>query len=497
MRVALFMLLPLAAQAQFSIFTFDGTTETPVGATYNYGNIAIGSTETVRFRIFTTTAASVTVDLPIVSGAGFVNPPVVNGSVPYVIAGTSASPLNFFEFSVTFDSTQTNGTAGTYSASLQIPIAQPTASTVNILLVAAIPSTSAAPGQPPMVVPSGAGCSASSSTSFTFAATNIGSPGSCTFNLTNPNSFAIMISSIAVSGDPAFSLQPAPTFPLSLAANSSTPFTLQIKPVCGQDSYSGAVTIASSYYSNESFTLTGSGITPGLPTPMLVFDTQTFSSMQQHTLSIQLPQPSICGANGYVNLAFTPAANLPDDSTIVFLSGSTRSLPFSIPAGSAQVSISGSQSANFATGSTAGTLSFSLSGVTAAGALPTPSFTLAPAPIVIDSAVASNQVLGQLNITVIGFDNTYSAGQMTFTFFDGNNQQVGQPIPANFTSSFQTFYSGQQMGSTFLMQVSFPVLGSCVPAANMTCLPNQVIASVQATLTNSAGQTQTGSLTFQ
>lgn len=491
MKFALLLMLPIAAQAQLSLFTFNGTTETPVGATYSYGNIATAASSAVRFRIFNTGNSGVEVYAPVVNGEGFAIT-AINGTPPVTIPPVS-STINFFEFSVTFNAA--GQAAGTHSASLQI--SGPAISTMGVLLLATVPGTSSAPGQPPAVtILNGAGCSASSSTSIAFAAVNIGSQGLCNFTLTNPNSFGITVSSIAVSGDPAFSVGQAPQLPVTLAANSSTSFTLVIKPVCGQANYSGTLTITSSYYSN-SFGVRGNGLTPPLPTPSLVFDSQTFSSAQQHTVSMTLPSAAACGANGYLNLAFTPASSQPNDTTIVFMSGSTRTLPFTVAPGSSQVLINGGASATFATGSTAGTISFSLSGVTAAGNLPNPTFMIAPAAIVIDSATASNQAPGQLNITVVGYDNTYSAGQMTFTFFDGNNQAVGQPVSANFTSNFQGFYAGQQMGSTFLMQVSFPVLGSCVPAANTTCQPNQVIASVQATFTNSAGQTQTGTLTFQ
>lgn len=490
----LLFLIPLAAQAQLNVFTFNGTTESPVGATYNYGNIAIGASSAVRFRIFNSGTSGVEVYGPTVSGVGF-SISAINGTPPVTIPPVS-SPLNFFEFSVTFNATAL--AAGTYSASLQV--AGPSISTINVLLLASVPSTILQPGQPPaLTVLAGPGCSATSGNAIAFAKVNIGSIGLCNFSLTNINSFPITISSIAASGDPAFTVHAPPATPVTLAANASTGFALQITPVCGQATYSGTLTINSTYYSNP-FTVTGNGITPPLPTPSLVFDAPAFSSMQQHAVSITLPSPSACGANGYVNLAFTPAANLPvtDDSTIVFMSSSTRTLPFAVAAGSAQVLIEGNATASFATGSTAGTIAFSLSGITAARALPNPSFPIAPAPLSIDTATASNQVLGQLNLSVVGYDNTYSAGQMTFTFFDGSGTAVGQPISANFTSNFQSFYSGQPLGSTFLMQISFPVLGSCVPSTTTTtCVANQGIATMQATLTNSAGQTQTGTLTFQ
>lgn len=483
--------IPLAAEAQLSVFTFNGTTETPVGATYNYGNIANGASSTVRFRIFNNTTSGVEVYGPTVAGVGFAVT-AINGTPPVVIPPNTSS-LNFFEFSVTFNA---GGLAsGNYSASLQV--GGPSISTINVLLLATVPGNAAAPGQPPAVtVLAGPGCAASGANAVAFTAVNMGSQALCNFTLTNPNSFPITISSIAVSGDAAITVQQGPTLPAVLAANTATAFTLSIKPVCGQASYAATLTIASTYYTNP-YPVTGSGITPSLGTPSLVFDAQSFSSSQQHSVGIKLGSAAVCTASGYVNLSFTPSVNVADDSTIVFLNGSTRTLPFSVAAGSSQALISGSATAAFSTGSTAGTIAFSLTGATVSGT-PGASFTIAPAPIFVDTASASNQTLGQLDISIVAYDNTYSAGPMTFTFYDGNGVQVGQPVSADFTSNFRGFYAGQQMGSTFLMQISFPVLGSCVPATTMpNCQPSQVIATVKATLTNSAGSTQTGTLTFQ
>ena len=464
-RTLLVLLLPLAAHAQLALFSFDGTTETPVGATYNYGPVANGNTKAVRFRIFNNATSGTVVYLPSASGAGF-SITAVNGTLPYTIPPVS-SPLNFLEFTVSFSA----GAPATYSASLQIT--GPAITTISILLLATSTPGPVLTGIPP-------GCSPDGSGGISFAAVTIGGQGLCNFSLSNPNSVPVVISSIAVTGA-SFSILGANPAPVTLAPGAATTFTLQLKPQCGTAIYSGSLSI-----NTASYALSGNGITPSLPAPALTFDAQTFSSMEQHTLSISLPSPSVCGASGNVNLTFTPAANLPDDFTIVFVSRSSRSLPFTVSPGSSQVLLDGNASVTFATGSTTGSIAFTLSGPSISGAPPSSSFPIAPAAIYLDSATASNQILGQLNITVIGYDNTYSAGKMSFTFFDASGNTIGSAIAADFTANFQTFFSGQQQGSTFLMRVSFPIQG------NQT-----LVAKVQATLVNSAGQTQTGSLTFQ
>jgi hypothetical protein len=94
--------------------------------------------------------------------------------------------------------------------------------------------------------------------------------------------------------------------------------------------------------------------------------------------------------------------------------------------------------------------------------------------------------LGELDVQVIGYDNTYSAGAMQFTFFDAKGNAIGAPVNADFTSNFKTYFATQTSGSAFLFRVSFPVQGD-----------QTQVATVKATLTNTAGPVQTGTLTFQ
>src|SRR5579885_479937 len=142
----------LAARAQLALFTFAGTSETPVGAVYNYGNLAAGASSTVRFRVFNHGNSPVTVYGPVVNGAGFAVT-AINGTPPVNIP-PATSTLNFFEFSVTFNSDGLG--MGNYSASLQV--SGPAIATIIVLLLAAVPGVSSAPGQPPSLS-AGPGCS--------------------------------------------------------------------------------------------------------------------------------------------------------------------------------------------------------------------------------------------------------------------------------------------------------------------------------------------------
>src|SRR5258708_18264650 len=86
--------LPIGTFAQLQLLQFNGTTETPVGATYNAGTAAPGDTLDSRFRIKNLGAASATVQTIALSGTGFkLTPPLL----PYTLATQHA-----VEFHVSF-----------------------------------------------------------------------------------------------------------------------------------------------------------------------------------------------------------------------------------------------------------------------------------------------------------------------------------------------------------------------------------------------------------
>ena len=462
MKIAsLLLAASFSAQAQLALFSFNGTTETPVGSTYNFGTVSSGGPQSATFHARNTGNSAVTVSTLSVSGAGFTI--AVNGPLPYTVA-----PSNYLGFTVQFSAS----VAASYSASLQV-------NTIDVLLLAtSVPAPTLAPIPPPALTGIAAACTTAGA-GFAFTSVQIGSQGLCNFSLQNPNSQPIVISSISVGGDAAFQLTQAPPTPFTLAPNTATAFVVQFQPRCGTATYAGSLTVNS-----QSSPLSGSGLTP-LPNAAFAVNGAA-SSAHQPSLTMSLAAPAVCAASGNVNLAFKPNPGLADDSEIAFLAGSTRTLQYTVTANSTQVSIAGQTSAMFQTGTTAGTITFTASGTNNSV---TTTLTIAPAPIVIDTATASNQITGQLNVEVVGYDNTYSAGPMSFTFLDANGKPIGSAVSADFSSNFQSYFTTAPVagsGSAFLIRVSFPVTGNA-----------SEVVSVQATLGNSAGQAQTGTLTFQ
>jgi hypothetical protein len=322
-----------------------------------------------------------------------------------------------------------------------------------------------------------------------FASVPFGKTSGCNFSLQNPYAQPLVVSSITVTGN-GFQLSNLPSLPATVAPGFATAFAIEITPACGTSTYSGTLSVGTPGLT-QTFPLAAAAFAPPVPKPNFSFNPTTFASGEQVTLTMNLPSPYPCPAlfAGYVNLAFTPGTNpATGDPAIVFLPGSTRTLPLSLNANGTQISMNGQPSAVFQTGTTAGSLTFS---VTTTGvqlsADPTTVVTIPPAAIAIQTAAASNQILGSLNVEVTAVDNTYTAGVMSFTFFDTSGKAIGSgAVNADFTSAFKTYFAGHESGGAFLMNVSFPVTG------------NQLdVGSVQVTLTNSAGHTQTGSLAFQ
>ena len=135
----------------------------------------------------------------------------------------------------------------------------------------------------------------------------------------------------------------------------------------------------------------------------------------------------------------------------------------------------------------AGRIHFTVSGVAQGlSGDPTTELRIPPATVSIDSATLTARP-GDLDIMVSGFDNTYSAGSMSFTFYDGSGNAINPgTIQANFAQQFATYFIQSQSGSAFLMRVTFPLSGAIAG-----------IPSVDVTLQNSAGSATIQKLILQ
>jgi hypothetical protein len=230
------------------------------------------------------------------------------------------------------------------------------------------------------------------------------------------------------------------------------------------------------------FLLSGAGFDPPLPKPTLAIDTMSIASAQQRTLTMTLAAPAPSAASGLVKLTFTPAVlGVADDPAILFVTTGTRMAPFTVNRGDTVARLDGKASAVFQTGTTAGTISFTVD----AGSIgitgdPTTTVSIAPTPVAIDTLTAVRRT-NDLDVLLIGYDNTYSTGVMTFTFFDTSGRAI-EPgvIRSDFTSDFRAFFNKASAGSAFSARVTFPVTGDA-----------SKVAEVEVELSNSAGSART------
>jgi hypothetical protein len=455
--IVLACLLPLVASAQFALSTVNGSAETQVGSVLDLGKIAAGDALAVRIRIRNTGTSTVHIKQFSTSGSGFnisapsVPIPIAPGNLQDVLLNFSASIPSVYGGSLQINS-------DVNSVSVMV-----TATVVLGPVLTVFPVCTGSNGPPP---------------SIDFGSVQAGQLRLCNFYLQNPGTQDMTVSTFQVTGS-SFQIFSGPSLPFKIAAGTTISFVLTFTPNA-VGLYSGGLSIET-----RSYVLTGAAFAAPLPAPVLQFDSGAIQSAQQRRLTMALPSAASAAASGLVTLAFLPDTTLvADDPAVVFLTTGTRTLPFSISQGSTQISINGQASAMFQTGTTSGRIRFTLTGISTVGDSTT-TLTVPATTIALDTATATKRT-GELDVQLIGFDNTYSAGAMTFTFFDtSGNALLPGAIHADFTQTFRTFFMTTLAGSAFQVRVSFPVSGDA-----------SGIASVDVQLTNSAG-VQTQHLLFQ
>jgi hypothetical protein len=134
------------------------------------------------------------------------------------------------------------------------------------------------------------------------------------------------------------------------------------------------------------------------------------------------------------------------------------------------------------TGTTAGAIVFTL---TLPNGTQTASLTIPPAAINFDTSSGVRRV-SDLDVSLTGFDNTYSASQLAFTFYDkkGATMQPGV-IRVDATADFRLYFAASQVGGAFGLLATFPVSGDATQ-----------VAGVDVQIVNSAGVAKTQRITF-
>lgn len=455
-------ILPLSALAQLQVFQFDGTTDTPVSSLVNVGTAAPGDTLETRFHVRNVGPGPASLDTLSLSGQAFT---IVSApSLPYTLA-PYVGLASEAEFRVDFSPAST----GSFSAFLMV-------NSINLVLQ----GTSASSAD---ITLSGSQTPLTAGAVVNFGSIAIGASQTQGFVLSNSSATSVTVATVTVSGS-AFTGPIGLATPLQIGPGQSAPFQIKFTPQSGTASQGTLIV------DGRSFTLTGQGLAAQLPIPTIVFASSVGASAQQNSITITLASASQISGTGTLSMAFQPSIKgVTDDPAVEFLSGPLRKATVSIAAGAASATIGGQSSIAFQTGTTAGTITFTLT--IENNAPQQTSLTIAPSPVILDIATAIRALgpvpvgftglnnTGSLSVAFSGFDNTYSASQLAFTFYDLKGKPLPQgAIDVDAGTEFQPYYATTQAGGAFALLATFPVTGDTTQ-----------IGFVTAEITNSAGST--------
>jgi hypothetical protein len=291
-RALLFLwLLPLSAFAQLQLFQFDGTNETPQpngyanNARVPVGTASPGDTITTRFKLRNSGAGPATFPTLSLSGQGF----LIAAGAPS--PGDIMSPGSEREFDVNFKPTPIGVS---FSATLQV-------GAINVILQgfsqpAAV--LTLAGSQSPLI----------SGAVIDFGSVLRGGSQPRSFTLTNPGAASLTVGSVTVSGA-AFRGPIGLTAPVPLASGQAVSFQIAFEPPAGQP-FQGTLSV-----DQRSFTLTGIGLNPPLPSAAIVLASTIGASAQQDSLSIALASASEVSGNGTLTMEFRSSVTGVTDDT--------------------------------------------------------------------------------------------------------------------------------------------------------------------------------------
>ena len=413
-----------AAYAQFQLSTVTGDVEFLAPPVFDFGVAAPAHPLRVTFRVRNVAPTPAALDTLSVAGAGFTN-------LSPVTLPRTLEPQAPLDFTIQFQA----DAAGAYSAVLTLPA-------ISVVLTARV--VPALTWRVPATVD--------------FGTVTRGQSAAFRFAIENHSAIELEVPPLAVSGD-GFSLDsPSPAGTILQTQQTAT-FGLRFTPPAAGP-FTGALTAG-----DRTFSLAGMGVDPPLPKPLLSIDLPQPLSASQGTVRVTFDAPTQIPGSGTLSLDFEG----PADSAIAFASGG-RQIDFTIAPGDTRA-----LDAHFQTGTTAGTLLFT---ATIGGIAAKQSIAIAPAPLAITDTKAS-RTAGGLTVQLTGFDNTRTAGPLSFTFYDRSGSII-PPAPIAATADFQSFFQTSDLGGLFTLTAIFPVTGDTTQ-----------INAVEVQLTNTAGPTST------
>ena len=445
------LLAPLSAQFQVSVP--QGDVEKPISALYDFGSVPAGDVREVVFRVRNISATAADVTTLSVAGTMFtlLDPPTLPKNVE---SGA------FFDFTVRF----TPPDRGLYSAVLRVNQLSPILRGIGI----------AAPAV--FLELNGARTRLDSTSVVDFGDVDRRSSAARHILLENPFPQNLDIAALSISGQ-YFHLAPNPALPLTLAPGASVAFDVVFEPLATGP---GSGTLVAD---GLTIALHANAVEPPLPTPEIEVTPDTPTSAQQGKLTVRFAAPSPTSGSGRVTLEFQPAPEgFPADPGVLFPATNSSAASFTVTEDESTVRFGSATQIDFQTGTTAGTLVIR---VELGDHVVETSISIAAQPVVIDAARGTRAASG-IELTVAGYDNTRSASQLSFTFYDQSGSVVGSgPVLVDATAAFQSYFQSSDVGGMFSLKAAFPVTGDATQ-----------IAAAELEITNSAGSAKSTRITF-
>ncbi|MGA3201631.1 MAG: putative Ig domain-containing protein [Bryobacteraceae bacterium] len=290
----------------------------------------------------------------------------------------------------------------------------------------------------------------------------------------------------------------------STGAISGTPiaagqFTL---PVIVNDSSSPVQTSA------QNLPLTVNSAPPPTVTLTGVPPSSGFDQQVAPTLSISAAYPT--ALTGTIVLTFAPSVTPPQGSTgaiddlMIQFSNGSRTIDFTIPAGSTTPTLNNASSITVLTGTTAGAITLTTTLTDSSGATlgsPSVQTIVNNAAVPFIDKVTLTQVPGGVTVTVTGFSSTRDMNNGQFAFVPGTGDSFANPsqtsgildVSVALNGAFTTWWADPAQANPFGTQFTLTVPFTQTNAAGAS-VPQLVIVSVTVTLSNSKGASNPVSL---
>ena len=504
----LFVLLAAAAcaSAQVTLSTVQG----PVGSLYDFKSVALGSVADVEFRLTNTGPNPAPLSSLALAGTNSLTPPytpyfsVVCPLSPDLCGGASVqqlpitiNPTGTLDFTVQFEPFQLGSPSATMTiCTLSSANCTDAGNTITVFLRGTgVAGLSVLWKSQPLGV----------GETVTFGNVQVGSSQTIALTLSNQTNppVPLTVPAIPPLTGGTFSLAGSALSGPTVAPGSSAELDVIFTPTA-TGPQQATLTIGLSTYP-----LQGTGVTPPppvFPTPSIQLNLATLA--RQGSLSVNLASGSVSSGSGTVTLAFQSAVSgVSDDPTIAFINAdgtSSASAAFTVVVGASEGQFAGGPSVSFGTGTTAGTLVFTVT--LGSNIVPPTNLPIPAAVIGIDAAVAARNVAcaptllycttTNVQLQINGWDNTRSASQLVFSFFDSSGNAIA---PGNITATeiylnglelptptaFQQYFAGSTLAGVFGLHVLFPVNGDS----------NQVVAAL-VQIINSVGTAESEKITF-